>query len=145
MSATTLAAPDFVANSEHKARGRLGRRGLLAGSTLVMWAADPASQTLGASGAIFGLLGALLVLVYKVRGDYRTVLLWLGINLAYTFGFSSGISWQGHIGGLLGGLAMAALIVYAPRQNRSRVQWLGTVGIVVALLALVAVRALQLG
>ena len=116
----------------------------LAGSTLVMWLSDPSTQTLGASGAIFGLLGALLVMVYKVRGDYRTVLTWLAINLVYTFGFGSGISWQGHVGGLIGGFVMAAIIVYAPRKDRARTQLLGSIGFVVLLLVLVAVRVAQL-
>lgn len=116
----------------------------LAGSTLVMWLSEPQGQTLGASGAIFGLLGALLVLVHKVGGDYRTVLLWLGINLAYTFGFAGGISWQGHIGGLIGGMVMAALIVYAPKKDRPRIQWGGTAAFVVVLIGLVALRVMQL-
>ncbi|HQY99640.1 MAG TPA: rhomboid family intramembrane serine protease [Propionicimonas sp.] len=116
----------------------------LSGSALVMWASDPSSQTLGASGAIFGLLGALLVLAYKVRGDYRTVLMWLAINLAYTFGFGSNISWQGHVGGLVGGVVMAAIIVFAPRKDRARTQLLGAIGFVVLLLVLIAVRVAQL-
>ena len=43
----------------------------LAGSTLVYWLADPGGTTLGASGAIFGLMGALLVVAFKVGGDFR--------------------------------------------------------------------------
>ena len=115
----------------------------LAGSTAVMWLSNPQSLTLGASGAVFGLLGALLVVVYKVRGDVRNVLMWLGLNVAFTF-LGNGISWQGHIGGLVGGALLTALIVYAPRQGRPRVQWLGAAGFAVLLAVLVAVRVLQL-
>ena len=39
----------------------------LAGSATVLWLSAPHSQTLGASGAIFGLMGALLVVAIKVR------------------------------------------------------------------------------
>ncbi|MGC3994923.1 MAG: rhomboid family intramembrane serine protease [Propionicimonas sp.] len=116
----------------------------LAGSTAVLWLSDPQSQTLGASGAIFGLLGALLVIAHKVHGDVRNILVWLGINIAFTF-MGNGISWQGHIGGLIGGALAAAIIVYAPRKDRTRTQWLGLAGVLVVLLVLIAVRVAQLG
>lgn len=117
---------------------------VLSGSVLVLWLSPLDAATLGASGGVFGLIGALLVLAYKVRGDVRTVLLWLGINLVYTFVGSGNISWQGHLGGLLGGLAAAAIIGYAPKANRQRVQVFGLAGLAALLLALVAVRVLQL-
>ena len=90
----------------------------LAGSTLVYWLADPAGSTIGASGAVFGLMGALLVLAVKVRGDVRGILTWVGINAVITFLFPN-ISWQGHLGGFLGGALIAAMLVYAPRKRRT--------------------------
>ena len=57
----------------------------LAGSALVFWASPEYQATLGASGAIFGLLGALLVVAYKVGGDVRGILMWLGLNAVITF------------------------------------------------------------
>lgn len=116
----------------------------IAGSVGVLWLADPATQTLGASGAIFGLIGALLVLAHKVHGDVRTVLIWLGINLVFTFVGAGYISWQGHIGGLIGGLAAAIVVIYAPRENRSRVQLLGLVVLLAVLVVAIAVRVGQL-
>jgi membrane associated rhomboid family serine protease len=101
---------------------------LLAGSAAVLWLTPSAQSTLGASGAIFGLLGALLVLTIKTKGDMRNVLVWLGINLVATF-MISGISWQAHVGGLIGGLAASAIIMFAPRQNRSVHQVLGLVAL----------------
>ena len=55
----------------------------LAGSTLVYWAAAGVpGSTLGASGAIFGLMGALLVLALKVGGDVRSrSWCWIGDQL----------------------------------------------------------------
>lgn len=115
----------------------------VAGSAAVMWLSAPATQTLGASGAVFGLIGSLIVVGLKVKADLQVAFTWLGINLVYTF-VGSGISWQGHIGGLVGGMVATAIIVYAPRENRTRIQWLGLAGVAVALLVLIVVRILQL-
>jgi membrane associated rhomboid family serine protease len=63
----------------------------------------PLSPTVGASGAIFGILGAMLVLEWQrshVIGG--SVLPIIAINLVFTFTISS-ISIGGHIGGLVGG------------------------------------------
>ena len=116
----------------------------LTGSAAVLWLSSPGSSTLGASGAVFGLLGALLVLAYKVKGNVQSILLWLGINVAYTFFGPGSISWQGHLGGLIGGAVIAAIIVCAPRQNRTRIQWTGIAAVAAVTLALIAVRVLQL-
>jgi membrane associated rhomboid family serine protease len=114
----------------------------LAGSAAVMLFAAPHSQTLGASGAIFGLMGALAVMALKVRGQVQSVLMWIGLNLVFTFTVS-GISWQGHIGGLVGGAVIGAAMVYAPRSNRSLVQWAVT-GVVLAIsVVLIAAKALS--
>ncbi len=102
---------------------------LLAGSVGALLYA-PDSLTVGASGAIFGLMGAVLV-VAKARGMAMrdTGLLWvLGINLLLTFGLSSYISVGAHIGGLIGGGIAGLLIIDVPlrldnasRQARQRV------------------------
>ncbi len=101
---------------------------LLAGSVGALLYA-PDSLTVGASGAIFGLMGAVLV-VAKARGMAMrdTGLLWvLGINLVLTFGLSSYISVGAHIGGLIGGGIAGLLIIDVPmrlknvsRQGRQR-------------------------
>ena len=73
---------------------------------------DPNSLTVGASGGIFGLMGAALV-VMRNRGlnPWESGLgLWIGLNLLLTFTVSN-ISIGGHIGGLIGG-TLAALVLY---------------------------------
>ena len=115
----------------------------LAGSAAVLWFSDPDTATVGASGAVFGLMGALLVLAWKVRGDVRTVLMWLGINLVYTFS-AGNVSWQGHLGGLVGGAAVAAVIVFAPRANRERWQWTGFAALALLTVVAIATRAAML-
>jgi membrane associated rhomboid family serine protease len=118
----------------------------LASSALILWAADPNSSTVGASGAIFGLMGALLVVAYKVGGDVQGILTWIGINFLITLLFINNISWQGHLGGFLGGMAVAGVLVYAPKgPRRTSFQLAGLAGLsIVVLVALVTgVVALQ--
>jgi membrane associated rhomboid family serine protease len=114
------------------------------GSATVMLFSATNGQTLGASGAIFGLMGALAVVALKVRGQVQSVLIWIALNLVFTFTVS-GISWQGHIGGLVGGAVIGAAMVYAPRgPRRSIVQW-GVTGLVLlASLVVVVVRVTAL-
>jgi membrane associated rhomboid family serine protease len=109
----------------------------LAGSAAVMWLSPEHQSTLGASGAIFGLLGALLVMAVRVRGDVRGIATWIGVNFVLTF-LLANVSWQGHVGGFVGGLLLGAAIVYAPRQRRSTWQAAG-VGAVTVLVAVATV------
>src|SRR4051794_11002807 len=116
----------------------------LAGSTLVYWTAPVYQPTLGASGAIFGLMGALLVVAHKVHGNTQGILVWIAINAVFTFTIPN-ISWQGHLGGFLGGLAVAVIIVYAPRERRRTVQTAGLVAVGLVLLGLIVARSVVLG
>jgi membrane associated rhomboid family serine protease len=94
----------------------------LGGSVLVYWLAPIGAATAGASGAIFGLFGATLVLAKHLRLDMKWLVVIIAANLVLTFTVP-GISWQGHIGGLVVGSAIAALFVYTPRErHRNLVQ-----------------------
>ncbi len=115
------------------------------GSAAVMLLSNPNSQTLGASGAIFGLLGAMLVVAHKVGADLRQILFWLGLGLVYSVYRASTISWEGHLGGFLGGVLTAAIVVYAPRQRRETLQWTGIGAVLVVAAVLIVVRASVLG
>lgn len=115
-----------------------------AGSVMVYWLADPSGSTLGASGAVFGLMGALLVVVHKTGGNVTPILVWLGINAVITLVNTQSISWQGHLGGLLGGLVVSALVVYAPRRARVPVQLGGLALLTLLLAALTVVRTIAL-
>ena len=114
-------------------------------SAAVMLLSNPNSQTLGASGSIFGLMGALVVVAFKVKADLRQILFWLGLNLVFTFYNTGSISWQGHLGGLIGGALTAAIIVYAPRKRREVIQWTGIALVLVVALVVIAAQAVVLG
>lgn len=111
---------------------------LVAGSTAVLWAAPEFQPTLGASTAIYGLFAALLVLALKVGADVRQLLMLIGINVFITFAVPN-ISWQGHLGGFVGGALVVGALVYAPKRHRTayQVAGLSLVGVllVVAILA----------
>lgn len=110
----------------------------LAGSALTYWLAAPNQPSLGASGAIFGLLGATAVLMRRLNYDMRPVFALLAINLVITFNPWGGIAWQAHVGGLVAGTLIAIGMVHAPRARRNLVQY-GTCA--VALLVVVLIVA----
>ncbi|WP_435769673.1 rhomboid family intramembrane serine protease [Nocardioides sp. SYSU DS0651] len=116
----------------------------LTASVAVYWLSAEYSSTVGASGSVFGLLGALLVVGLK-RGDYvQGLLLWLGINVVITFAVPN-VSWQGHLGGLAGGALIAAILVFAPRERRTTLQVAGLAVLAVLLVAATVARTLVLG
>ncbi len=106
---------------------------LLGGSASVMLFTDPLSSAVGASGAIFGILGGLVVVFKRFRYDMRQLIFVLAINLYLSFQIQ-GISWQAHVGGLVVGAAVTAAMVYPGQAIRKRVQ----IGAVVVVLVLVA-------
>jgi membrane associated rhomboid family serine protease len=80
---------------------------------------EPQSPTVGASGACFGILGALIVIAH-----FRRISIWqsgLGLTLVINIVFSlsvAGISIGGHIGGLIGGGICGLLIVQLAERRR---------------------------
>lgn len=116
----------------------------LVGSGFVYWLAAEESATIGASGAIFGLMGGLLIVALKVRGDVSQLLMWIGINFVITVLGRGFISWQGHLGGFVGGVLIAAILVYAPRKQRLLWQVAGLTLVGVLLLAALVARTLVL-
>jgi membrane associated rhomboid family serine protease len=110
---------------------------LLGGSFLVL-VLDPNSATLGASGAVFGLMGAAFVGL-RSRGidPFSTGIgSLIVLNLVFTFALP-GISIGGHIGGLVAGAASGWLLFEgAPRLEQGRPRGTGKIiatGMVAAL------------
>jgi membrane associated rhomboid family serine protease len=84
--------------------------GGLAGALLVLLLSSPGSFTIGASGAIFALGGALAVMTPKLKVFIFPIPvplpLWVAILISFlVLTFLPDVSWQGHLGGLLLGLA----------------------------------------
>jgi membrane associated rhomboid family serine protease len=102
-----------------------------AGALLV----SPTALTVGASGAIFGIFGALFIIEYlqtgSVTGQAFTLIL---INLAFSFAVPN-ISWGGHVGGLIGGIVATFVVM---RIGRAPIAYRRSGAYLVAL-ALVAV------
>lgn len=96
---------------------------------------------LGASGAIFGLIGAYLPLRRAIGVNVTMLLIVLGINVALGF-VASGIAWEAHLGGLLVGVAMGWVFARTrrPAQRRAQVAMIGglVVGLLVVFLLMVA-------
>jgi len=78
------------------------------------------NPVVGASGAIFGLMGAYLVILRHLGGNSTSLLVLLIINVVIGFLPGSNLAWQAHVGGLIGG-ALAGLI-YTRTRGRDKMR-----------------------
>jgi membrane associated rhomboid family serine protease len=105
---------------------------IFGGSAAVLWLSEPVIPVVGASGAFFGLMGAYLIMLRAIGDNSGLLVGLIAVNLAFGF-IVPGISWQGHLGGLLAGMAVTA--VYARTRYKSglaqKIQVLGVVGLIV--------------
>ncbi|MDQ1600277.1 MAG: hypothetical protein QOD68_1751 [Actinomycetota bacterium] len=113
------------------------------GSALSYAFANPITPSLGASGAVFGLLGAYLVLNRKLGRDTSGVMALLVIN--FVFGLIvPRIDWRAHLGGLIAGILCAIAIAYAPAPRRTAIQIGGIAAVAVAAVAVIVWRTAAL-
>jgi membrane associated rhomboid family serine protease len=112
------------------------------GSVGVLVIAPANTLAVGASGAIFGLLGAFFVIQRKFGGNLGQIISVIVLNLAIGF-LLPGIAWQAHVGGLVTGAAVAFVFLETRSIRRRPLQILLTVGIVVVLI-LISVAALAI-
>ncbi len=104
----------------------------------------PGPLLAGASGAVFGLLGAYFITARRIGMRSGGILALVGINLALGFVVPN-IGWQAHVGGLITGAALAAVLAYAPAgPRRLPVQVAGFAAMGILIVAVVAVRTAQL-
>lgn len=95
------------------------------------------TPTVGASGAIFGVLGAMLIVMKATQVNVRSLVILIGINVVIGFLPGTNISWQAHLGGLLVGMATMFLLLKfrGPRNKVRRLLTLTGLGGVLVLLA----------
>ncbi|MFC6356308.1 rhomboid family intramembrane serine protease [Luethyella okanaganae] len=94
----------------------------LAGSVGVLLLGDPSITVVGASGAIFGLMGAFMVIQRRLGGDMTQLLVLLGINLVIGFIPNLNIAWQAHLGGLVGGALVGLIFVETRKHSQKPLQ-----------------------
>ena len=83
---------------------------LLSGSLTSAYFASIYSASVGASGAVFGLFGAMVVVGKRIGADIRSIVVIIGLN--FVFGFAlGGVDWRAHLGGLIGGYVTSLLVL----------------------------------
>jgi membrane associated rhomboid family serine protease len=112
------------------------------GGVLVYLVEGVGYATLGASGAIFGMFAAYWVLARRVRADTSAITGTIVLNLIISVTFP-GISLWGHLGGLITGALVGAVLAFSP-PRRWQIQLAGTVAIAAILVVATLIRTSSL-
>ena len=109
----------------------------LGGSVGYLFLASPTREgwyayNVGASGAVFGLFIAYFLVQRHLGRQAGQLLAVIAILFGYSF-LQTGVAWQAHLGGVLTGALAAGALVYAPRTNRTLIQFAGLAMVVVLL------------
>ncbi|MFF1607796.1 rhomboid family intramembrane serine protease [Amycolatopsis sp. NPDC058278] len=117
---------------------------MLGASAAVLLFGNPGGYpgTAGASGALFGLMGAYAVTVLKLRLNPTGLIITLALNAFITFGIP-GISIWAHAGGLVTGALVTVALLYAPEIGQVRWQAIGIAIVTVAIIGLIVYRGSQ--
>ncbi len=113
----------------------------LGGSVASYWFSPVNTVSVGASGAIFGLITATIVIGRKSNADVSQLLILLGINVVIGFA-QPGIDWRAHFGGAVIGAAVAFTFTKGTRLNRDRIHAVGTSGILILLVIATMARVI---
>ena len=113
----------------------------LGGSVLVALL-NPGGWVVGASGGVWGLLGAMFVIGRHLGANVTAIAVLLGLNLVITFLPGSNISWQAHIGGGLVGALVGYIFARTRNVRQQRRQLWMLIALAVGLLALLIVPVL---
>lgn len=138
MYALWLLGPNLEQIFGHKRFAALYLIALLGGSTASYWFNAPNTPAVGASGAIFGLFGATVVIARRLGRDASGIYGIIGLNLILGFIIPQ-VDWHAHLGGLIAGAAAA----FVMGRGKS-LQFLGSLVIVGALVVAIAMRTAEL-
>jgi membrane associated rhomboid family serine protease len=114
----------------------------LGGSVASYWFSDLNTISVGASGAIFGLITATIVIGRQMRIDVSQLVVLLGVNVVIGFA-QPGIDWRAHFGGAVTGAAVAYLYTKGTRLNRDQIHRIGVAGIFAVLVLATLARNSQ--
>ncbi|MFD5831800.1 rhomboid family intramembrane serine protease [Lentzea sp. NPDC060358] len=115
---------------------------LLGGSAAAFYFGTVCQQLAGASGAVFGLMGAVLIVFKRQKRDISTIVVVVGINLVSNF--FTNASLLGHLGGFVVGGLLTLAMVKAPQANRNAYQIGAVVAVAVLLAGMFLLRASEL-
>jgi membrane associated rhomboid family serine protease len=107
------------------------------GSVASFLLSGPNEVAAGASGAIFGLFGAYYVVARKMGGETGAIIGTIVVNLFISVAIPN-IDIRAHIGGLIVGAILGAVLAYAPRQQQLLVQ-VGGFGVVIVVIVVIAI------
>jgi membrane associated rhomboid family serine protease len=110
------------------------------GSVAVLVLGEPGGGVLGASGGVFGLMGAYFVVLRTLGQNQVSIAGVIAFNLVFSF-INAGVSWQAHVGGLVVGAAIAFLYSRTRQSNQLQIQNIGLVAFAAALVVVSFVRA----
>lgn len=114
----------------------------IGGSLLSVISGPLDEQAAGASGAIFGVFGALYVVARHRNLATNGIVITIVANLVFTFAVPN-IDWRGHVGGLVTGAALALVIARAPQgpwRDRVQAAGYGVVALVLVAVGLIGVH-----
>jgi membrane associated rhomboid family serine protease len=123
--------------------------GTVGGSAMVLALAEPFTAEwvtihIGASGAVFAIIGVLLVPTRALDRNIAGVVAFVALNFGYGL-LVEGVSWQSHLGGLITGFVLGCAALLGPQRSRTLVFSLTAVALVVLMLAIGAWRMFGLG
>jgi len=116
---------------------------LVAGSTASYLFSDPLGAAAGASGAMFGLAGGLIVVARRMSWNFSWLVGIVALNFLLPF-TQANIDWHAHVGGFLAGLVVTAAFTYPPAKYRTTVSIVTVVVVLAVCAGLVIYRTSQI-
>lgn len=112
----------------------------LGGSVASYWFSPINTLSVGASGAIFGLMTATILIGRDMRADISQIAVLFGLNVVIGF-LNPGVDWRAHLGGAVVGGAVAWLLIQARRTGKQTIVTFGFIAISIGLVAAVVLRS----